>query len=223
MEIKIVKDDRKNVVIKVLNADEIIIFAPKEITKDKIQDIVQLKKDWIEQRVQYHNKINTTFNDVFKFKRAILDGYQLNVVSNNDKKLYIFENNVSIPMNKYDDLTQRREEIIKVVKKYAREKLPQLISYYAEQMKLCPSAIEIKRIRGGYIWGKCYLSKKIVIDFRVICLPECLQKYIIIHELTHLLQLNHSSNFWNLVKLRIPDYKHLKKDLYTYTFVKEIY
>jgi predicted metal-dependent hydrolase len=44
-------------------------------------------------------------------------------------------------------------------------------------------------------------------------LSEELREYIVVHELCHLQEMNHSSNFWNLVAQKIPDYKERRKDL----------
>jgi predicted metal-dependent hydrolase len=66
------------------------------------------------------------------------------------------------------------------------------------------------------VWGSCSEKKNLNFNYRIIYLPEDLAEYIIVHELCHLKELNHSANFWNLVSITKPDYKNLRKRLRNY-------
>jgi predicted metal-dependent hydrolase len=56
-------------------------------------------------------------------------------------------------------------------------------------------------------WGSCSRRKNLNFNYKIVLLPDELQDYIIVHELCHLSQMNHSKKFWDLVALQIPDYK----------------
>lgn len=62
-------------------------------------------------------------------------------------------------------------------------------------------------------WGSCSSEGNLSFNYKIIFLPEDLANYIIAHELCHLKELNHSSRFWNLVSLAVPEYKDLIKKL----------
>ncbi len=62
-------------------------------------------------------------------------------------------------------------------------------------------------------WGSCSKRGNLNFSYRIALLPEKLAEYIIIHEVCHLGQFNHSKDFWNLVALTVPDYKRLRKEL----------
>lgn len=62
-------------------------------------------------------------------------------------------------------------------------------------------------------WGSCSGKKNLNFNYRMIYLPERLFDYIIIHELCHLKELNHSKSFWNLVFKYCPEYIKEKKEL----------
>ena len=61
-------------------------------------------------------------------------------------------------------------------------------------------------------WGSCSSQKNLNYNYRIIKLPPNLADYIIVHELCHLQELNHSQNFWNLVAYTVPDYKELRRE-----------
>ena len=56
-------------------------------------------------------------------------------------------------------------------------------------------------------WGSCSSKGNLNFSYKLLFLPPCLRDYIIVHELCHLLVLNHSASFWREVEKRMPDYK----------------
>ncbi len=62
-------------------------------------------------------------------------------------------------------------------------------------------------------WGSCSRKANLNFNYKILFLPEEIQDYIIIHELCHLQEFNHSKRFWNLVSGIIPDYEVMRKEL----------
>ena len=62
-------------------------------------------------------------------------------------------------------------------------------------------------------WGSCSEKGNLNYNYKITLLPEKYADYIIVHELCHLKELNHSHKFWNLVEKTIPDYKKRVKEL----------
>lgn len=66
-------------------------------------------------------------------------------------------------------------------------------------------------------WGSCSRLKNLNFNYKIIYLPSRLQDYIIVHELCHLKEMNHSRRFWQVVSEIMPDYKELRAQLHTYS------
>ena len=64
-------------------------------------------------------------------------------------------------------------------------------------------------------WGSCSQRKNLNFNYRLIYLPDSLRDYVIVHELCHSQEMNHSQNFWHLVAKTIPDYRELRKQLHS--------
>lgn len=62
-------------------------------------------------------------------------------------------------------------------------------------------------------WGSCSGKRNINVNYKVVFLPEQHRDYIVVHELCHLKEFNHSKKFWGLVAQALPNYKESKKEL----------
>lgn len=62
-------------------------------------------------------------------------------------------------------------------------------------------------------WGSCSKKGNLNFSYKITKLSKEVSDYIIVHELCHLGEFNHSKNFWDLVKIAIPNYKKLKEEL----------
>jgi len=62
-------------------------------------------------------------------------------------------------------------------------------------------------------WGSCSKNGNLSFNYKLLFLPQRLSDYLIVHELCHIQELNHSKKFWNQVARIFPDYKQLRKEL----------
>lgn len=62
-------------------------------------------------------------------------------------------------------------------------------------------------------WGSCSKNGNLNFNYKIVFLPPKLADYLIVHEMCHLKEFNHSKKFWDLVRKAVPDYKELRKEL----------
>lgn len=91
----------------------------------------------------------------------------------------------------------------------AREALTSRVEYYTKKYKVNYNRISIKDQRSK--WGSCSSKKNLNFSWRLILLPWDMLEYIVIHEVCHLLQMNHSPKFWAEVEKCYPEYKKARK------------
>lgn len=99
----------------------------------------------------------------------------------------------------------------KKYKENARMLAKERLSYFNTFYNFSIKQVRIKRQKSR--WGSCSEKGNLNFNFKIVLLPSHLADYIIVHELCHLGEFNHSRNFWNLVSKTIPDYKERRKEL----------
>ncbi|MFA5087317.1 MAG: M48 family metallopeptidase [Candidatus Paceibacterota bacterium] len=67
-------------------------------------------------------------------------------------------------------------------------------------------------------WGSCSIKKNLNFNYKLVYLPERLVDYVVVHELCHLKEMNHSVRFWALVAAAIPVWKSARKELKNHIF-----
>jgi predicted metal-dependent hydrolase len=91
------------------------------------------------------------------------------------------------------------------MKQYARWYLQQRIMQLGAAMGKSPVRITVRRQTSK--WGSCTAKSAISLNMLLVCLPRDTCDYVLIHELAHLQQLNHSRRFWSIVEKACPDYR----------------
>lgn len=98
--------------------------------------------------------------------------------------------------------------------KYKNEALEfacQRVNYYNQLYDFKFNRISVRNQRTR--WGSCSKKGNLNFNYRLLMLPQYLADYIIIHELCHLKEMNHSQGFWSLVAQVFPNYLEIRKKL----------
>jgi predicted metal-dependent hydrolase len=120
----------------------------------------------------------------------------------------IFEKHPTLFVQKTQH-AQKREYVQykEMARKFVHRRLSELNGEYGFTYKRVSIRHNVSR------WGSCSELGNVNFDYRILFLPERLQDYLLVHELCHLKEMNHSKAFWNLVAKTIPNHKVLRKEL----------
>ncbi len=90
------------------------------------------------------------------------------------------------------------------------------VEYYSRIMELTPGNISFRQMKKR--WGSCDGEGNLKFNTRLKYLPGDLIEYVVFHELSHLLEFGHNKNFWEIIRLKFPDYKKKDQELSMYWF-----
>lgn len=230
----------KNIYIRVKPDLNIYITAPKRVSKKYIKELVEKRKEWIEERMEAMQKKN--MHDIYL--KALEDGneifylgksYMLKIIKSRRENIILAGRIMYMYVNIKNDLqnnnnnnnnknnNRRKKELLLDIwyKTNAIKLFEELIKKYCSLMNL-NNKIEtfnitftVKKLKSK--WGSCDIAKKhIVLNLELMKYPIHAIEYIILHELTHLIYPNHSKDFYNTITLYMPEWKKEKSILDTF-------
>lgn len=180
-------------------------------------------------KAPFYTPLSFIEKNIIKYQSRLLkqiEHYQPYAVYKEDGYVYIFNKRYQIV---YRDLKERKcqihennlyvyhYQISQTIEKFLKKKLldyieEKVIEYLAHDFDLDMPQIVIKKYKGR--WGSCfYKDNKISFNLSLVHLEKDLIDYVVVHELTHFLQANHSSKFYCEMAKRMPDYKERQSRL----------
>lgn len=96
-------------------------------------------------------------------------------------------------------------DLDKFYKEEAKKIILPIVEKYSHIMKLYPT--EIKFRKNKRTWGSCNYKNGLNFNTLLVKFPMEAIEYVVVHELAHIKQKNHSAKFWNIVRNFCPDYK----------------
>lgn len=208
--LEIVKSNRRSISIIIENNLTVKVRAPIFLSNHKINTFIEEKQSWIIKSIE---KMKS--NNNFISKREFIDN-ELFLYKGQEVRLLFLEeefsgskfHNQCIYISRKNQ-SNSKKIIISFYKKMAKELLSERIQYYSDKHGFEFNNLKLSSAKTN--WGSCSSKKNINLNYKLIMAPIEVIDYVIIHELCHLKEHNHSSRFWNLVGSIDKNYKEHKK------------
>ncbi len=126
-----------------------------------------------------------------------------------NKNLAWIEKRIEITKNQHDPIASMTDAQIKRLRELARTYLTAKTEEYSEIMGLKFGRITITGAKTRF--GSCSSKGNISYSYRLMLYPEAAIDYVVVHELAHLVEMNHSRRFYAIVEKVLPDYKERVK------------
>ena len=199
---------RKTLNITVERDRKIVVRAPEYLSSAKIEDIVQSRSRWIQEKLNHTQKypaVPETKEFVSGETLMYLGkNYQLSVVDDAIEGV-AFDQRFRISRK---NQTRANGLFKQWYLKQALEKIEPLAKDFAASLGVTYN--ECKTSEMKYRWGSCTPNNNIIFNWRIIKAPLYVVSYLVAHELVHLLENNHTPRFWNILSIQVPSYQQAK-------------
>ncbi|HTX78260.1 MAG TPA: SprT family zinc-dependent metalloprotease [Longilinea sp.] len=202
---QIIYSRRKTLALIVRADGTLLVRAPQRANRLQIVQFVESKTDWI-RRTQEKIKRLPPPAPARQYKPGesflyLGKSYRLEIVDKATTRLslkdrfYLSKKSLPSAPTVFTAWYKRR----------AREVLTARVQQYAAQLGLKVSQVKITSARTR--WGSCSAKGNLSFTWRLVMAPPPVIDYVVVHELAHLRERNHSKRFWSLVQSYMPDYK----------------
>ena len=189
------------------------VVVPKALDIERIEQLVADKYLWIIQKIALHEESKPASDREFVSGEAYAylgRNYRLKVVAGAYSPVKLIQGRLvaTLPDGaKRSNLV--RDAVIRWYKLNALRKIKEKVRRYSKVMDLEPKSIGIKTFKSR--WGSCSPKGELDFNWVIVMAPNRVVDYVVIHELCHLKQLDHSPKFWKEVERVMPDYAEHKE------------
>jgi predicted metal-dependent hydrolase len=199
IEFNVQYGNREKISIHIDSLGHITVKVPKETSKEMVISAVELHGKWI---------LKKSHNIAEARETPKTREYQ-----DKGKFLHLGEEYFLHELIETSKLNE--EELKRNLKKFyfssCKKIVGERIHIYQIQLRVKPKSIEVVESRTK--WGSCSSDKKVTFNYRLAMAPIEVIDYVIIHELCHLIHMNHDRSFWRRVGSIMPDYKEKQEFL----------
>lgn len=211
--------NKKDITIAVDWSTGVSVVAPDHVDQQRIDLVLRQKAPWILRKLAEMREIKpiSTNHEFISGEKFLYLGrqYRLKTIAVEDSSFVSlsFQNGrfiANIP--KSFQPTERQEQLREAFRKWyithGHAKIQQRMKLFAPRLGLTPTKIVVKDQQAR--WGSCTKNGVINVNWRVLMAPMRIVDYVIVHELSHMIHNDHSSDFWSVVSSIMPDYDERK-------------
>lgn len=212
------RSKRNTVSIEISEIGEVNIKAPNFMSNYQLHSVLMKKYSWIKQRRDYIIKNKVPYIHQYKEGEIFYILGQEYVLKNTDEYLYKLDLSKRTFFLNLNSIDEPRLVLKEIYKQVAKDYLLPRAYEISKSINIFPETYKISSAEKRL--GSCSSAGVINLSYRLIMCPPDFITYVIVHEIAHLFEMNHSAKFWDIVRKIIPDYKKqlewLSKNGYKY-------
>ncbi len=195
---------RKNVTITVERDRAVVVHAPIGMPEDKLRQLVDSKRQWLFEKLgdaqKYQPLPHAPGKELVNGESTLYLGraYRIELVDSADDAVR-FSGKFLIPRSR---ASERKRVLRQWYMQRAQEKILPRVAWHAKNLGVAYAQAKIGDSR--FRWGSCTPGNNLNFNWRLIKAPMFAIDYVIVHELAHIIEANHTSRFWNIVSAQLP-------------------
>jgi len=204
---------RKTAAIKIQKG-KVFVIVPACLPMAAIESLVAKKNRWIREKLAIQNEI------IAIKPKEFVSGESFSFLGRNHPlkiesglypviKLHQDELVVSVRDKTADNALAIKQLLIKWYKQQAESELRDKTEKFSRIIGVNPTSVTIKSFKSR--WGSCSITAGIQYNWKIIIAPDPVVDYVVVHELVHLREKNHTQKFWEIVATILPDYEKRKE------------
>jgi predicted metal-dependent hydrolase len=205
-------DRTKSATIKV-EGGVVIVVVPRALTQERIKKLLDDKKVWIQKKMALHPQTQVISEKQYVSGEAFSylgRNYRLKVAEGELTPIKLVQGRLTISAP--NDPSQHK--LVKYAltswfRRRAELKLREKIIRYSLIVGVETNGYKVKDFQSR--WGSCTPRGRVDFNWKIIMAPNRVVDYVVVHELCHLKQHDHSPQFWKLVESIMPDYLESKE------------
>ncbi len=206
---KLLRSHRKTVSIVIDEKGKLIVKAPLSMPDEIIRKLVKKNENWIidKRSITMSKKKPATIYQDGSIINLFEQPYALRVINDARYAMKLSKDNVIYIAD--DLLPQIKLLLEELIRTVAKPKFDEMARSWAKAMGVQFKQVKISSAKTR--WGSCSNQGNINLNWKLALAPLFISNYIVVHELAHLKELNHSARFWRIVAQHIPTYKDSEK------------
>ena len=195
---------RKKLAITVERDRRVVVQAPADVSDESIERVVREKRQWIYEKTGHRQKYEALPHppgkELVTGESALYLGrdYRIELVAGDGKEVRL-NRHFLVPSSRAG---QRKGAMRDWYVARARKLLLPRVARHARQLGV--NFRQAKIVDSRYRWGSCTVKDNVNLNWRLIKAPMFVIDYVIVHELAHLIEANHTPRFWNIVRTQVP-------------------
>lgn len=203
---------RKSVSLTVDRGGELVIHVPDNLSQEELSQWVSGKLLWIQGKLAHREKLVSHVRDpeYVTGERFGYLGRTYRLVVVRDQKDSLHFDGTSFQLRE-DARSSAVDHFRRWYISKGTEWVANRVLRLAPKVGVRPERIEIRDL--GYRWGSCGKSQILYFNWKGLQFPVRLLDYILLHELAHLIEKNHSKEFWRILDRALPDWQQRKEEV----------
>jgi predicted metal-dependent hydrolase len=212
MDYTLVRANRKTLALYV-RENGFEVRAPLKMPQKNIDRFVEQKRAWAERRfaqLVIQNKQKAAFT-VNYGSHIPYRGCEWCVLEQHDAAPNVTYGCGAFYLPSHLTPAQIKRGCVQIYRILAKRDLIEKVAYYASKMGVSPSGVKINGAKTR--WGSCSSKQSLNFSWRLMMSEDEAIDYVVVHELAHIKEMNHSQRFWAIVAEVLPDYKKRQSQL----------